>query len=251
VTDVSGLLMGKSSFVKRAVSSFVLIPFILIILWLESPYTQSLIAIVYIGLIGEWLKLCNRTNYAAPIKSLWIALGSLYISLACFALWFLSIQLLGSYLLLLLLVLVWLSDVGAYTVGMWIRGPRFAPSISPNKTWSGFFGGLFFTAIFGGLAIQSHFALEALVHKTLKYKVSFWSAFLEFDFIDSLMFMVLGAFFGLVAQVGDLLESGMKRKFGIKDSGRVIPGHGGFLDRLDSLLAVALVMGAIGLVFYF
>lgn len=113
-----------------------------------------------------------------------------------------------------LIVVVWSTDIGAYLVGRLLRGPKLAPRISPGKTWSGSIGGL----LIGGFAA----AMLAGGHQGIAWR--------------ALPAAFLLSFF---AQAGDLLESAIKRKLGVKDSGRTIPGHGGLFDRLDGFLAAS------------
>ncbi len=123
---------------------------------------------------------------------------------------------------LLLFVTVWSADTLAYFAGRTFGGPKFAPRISPNKTWSGFFG-----AVAGGALAAALLA--------------------AFSGLAVLPLALLGAVLGGWEQVGDLFESAAKRRFGVKDSGSIIPGHGGVLDRVDGLVAaavLALVWGA-------
>ena len=111
---------------------------------------------------------------------------------------------------------VWASDIGGYVAGKALGGPRLAPAISPGKTWSGLAGAILFAAAAGacGQALGTGI-------------VSPWMA------------AALGGACGLVGQVGDLMESKLKRVAGQKDSGTMIPGHGGVLDRVDALMSVA------------
>jgi phosphatidate cytidylyltransferase len=125
---------------------------------------------------------------------------------------------------LFLLFTVWACDVGAYLVGRRIGGPRLAPAISPGKTRSGALGGLLAAIAVGLLA--AHFLSEVATP---------WRA--------ALVACVLG----VVAQAGDLLESFVKRRLEVKDSGHLIPGHGGLFDRLDGILAAAPVAAALAL----
>ncbi|MGZ8347617.1 MAG: phosphatidate cytidylyltransferase, partial [Allosphingosinicella sp.] len=120
----------------------------------------------------------------------------------------------GTFLLVMAVGIAVFTDTGAYFVGRTIGGPKIAPAISPSKTWAGLAGGMVGAALFGGLAAW-WFQLEPL-------------------------FLWLGGPMGLIAQAGDLYESWVKRRAGVKDSGTILPGHGGVLDRLDGLLAVAL-----------
>ncbi len=115
-----------------------------------------------------------------------------------------------------LLFLVWSTDTAAYAGGRLLKGPKLAPFISPHKTWSGFIAGMI-----GGTAIG--------------YGTSFWLV----PFVFSLPGIALLV---LIAQGGDLLESLAKRWSAVKDSGVLIPGHGGSLDRLDSFLAVSFAL---------
>lgn len=121
----------------------------------------------------------------------------------------------GLFLLLYLLLVVWATDIGAYAAGRTIGGPRLAPRISPKKTWSGLLGGMAAAAAAGA-------------------GVAAWSGI-----ADPVPAALLGAMMAVVAQAGDLFESAVKRRFNVKDSGRIIPGHGGLLDRVDGLLAGA------------
>lgn len=124
----------------------------------------------------------------------------------------------GGVVLFALIVSVWLNDVGAYLVGRAIGKHRMAPIISPKKTWEGFFGGLVFSVIF-------------------------WCGM---TFIPALALgigqaVVFGLLCGVMGVVGDLAESRIKRTVGVKDSGNIMPGHGGMFDRCDSLFTVAIV----------
>ncbi|HEY9163610.1 MAG TPA: phosphatidate cytidylyltransferase, partial [Magnetovibrio sp.] len=114
------------------------------------------------------------------------------------------------------LAVVWGADTGGFVFGMSLRGPKLAPSISPNKTWSGFIGGTLVAAL-GGWAVVAYMKGDA-----------------------SMQVLLYSAAIGVVSQVGDLFESWIKRRFGIKDSGAIIPGHGGLFDRVDGLVAAAL-----------
>lgn len=154
---------------------------------------------------------------AQPGQSGWLAFGAFYIGLSAVALpWLRADPVVGLANTLFALVIVWASDIGAYIVGRLIGGPKLAPAISPGKTWSGALGGLI-CAPLAALAVAAAFSSE----------------------IPFAQVMLLGLGLGIVSQAGDLLESGLKRHFGVKDSGRIIPGHGGLLDRVDALLAVA------------
>lgn len=130
----------------------------------------------------------------------------------------------GLLLLFWLVVSVVATDIGAYVAGRTIGGPRLAPRISPNKTWAGLIGGMVSSAVAGGV-----------------FGVSVQGA-------DWTTLSAVGAVIAVVAQAGDLLESMFKRRFAVKDSGTLIPGHGGVLDRLDGHITVISVMAAIVMV---
>jgi len=140
-----------------------------------------------------------------------LGVGIVYIGPAWLALLMLRAQPGGLRNLLFLAALVWAGDIGAYLMGRLVGGPRLAPSISPGKTWAGALGGTAAAVLAGAAA-----GWEQPVHAGC---------------------LALGL--SVVAQVGDLFESAMKRHFGAKDSGWIIPGHGGLLDRLDGVLAAA------------
>lgn len=122
-------------------------------------------------------------------------------------------------LILLALIMIWINDTGAFLVGMTIGRRRLFPRLSPKKSWEGFWGGFIFSCLAGVAAC--HF-------------FSSW-----FNLSDNyLFFVILGAVVSVAATFGDLFESMIKRTYGVKDSGKIMPGHGGILDRIDSLLFV-------------
>jgi phosphatidate cytidylyltransferase len=139
--------------------------------------------------------------------------GFAYVAIPSFAL--LCLSWIWEVLVFWVFAVTWAVDIFAYFAGRAIGGPKLAPRISPNKTWAGLIGGMAGAGIAGWL-VAYWFEMEAL-------------------------FLWAGAPMGLIAQIGDLYESWEKRRAGIKDSGSLLPGHGGVLDRLDGLLAVAIV----------
>ena len=143
------------------------------------------------------------------------ALGAIYSGAPAIALlWLRCDEPWGFWAVLFVIVVVAATDVSAFVCGRTIGGPKLAPSLSPNKTWSGLIGGVSAAAIAGGL-----FSFATGTHW-------FWLA-------------VGGAVLGAVAQAGDLAESALKRNFGVKDASNLIPGHGGFMDRADGIIAAA------------
>jgi phosphatidate cytidylyltransferase len=153
-------------------------------------------------------------------EPLWAAAGTFWIALGVSA--FLVLATLPEKVhetVFWLLATVWADDIAAYAVGRAVGGPKLAPRLSPNKTWAGFVGGVAAAGLAGALcALASGASLAALAGVSL--------------------------LLGVAGQLGDLAESWAKRHFGVKDSGRLIPGHGGLLDRVDGLLAASLLAGA-------
>ena len=144
--------------------------------------------------------------------------GFVYVAIPSFALLVLSWAV-GFGLIFWVMIVTWATDIFAYFAGRTIGGPKLAPRISPNKTWAGLAGGIVGAAAVGALAA--------------------WYMQLE------PVFMFVGGPMALLAQLGDLYESAVKRRRGVKDSGTLLPGHGGVLDRLDGLLPTALATYAL------
>jgi phosphatidate cytidylyltransferase len=148
----------------------------------------------------------------------WTAMGVLWIGIPSIALlWIASDPELGRATVLWLFPLVWAIDSAAYVAGRTIGGPRLAPRWSPKKTWSGAAGGIAAAAAVGAIAARV----------------------LGISVLSPVLWTSLGL--AVVEQLGDLAESAAKRRFGVKDTSGLIPGHGGFLDRLDGMLAVLAV----------
>jgi phosphatidate cytidylyltransferase len=236
-----------SDFWTRLASAAVLGPIALFALWQGGLAWEGLIAVAMAGLGAEWARLSGMSSrlvlplflliiWLAALQLGWLA-GFLAlavltaISCAAFG-WFAAAGLpyagLGGLALLwlrlqpergfddtlFLVVVIWGTDIGAYLVGRFIGGKKLAPKISPGKTWSGSLGGL----LIGGMC-------AALLTQALRGNTE-----------AALPAALLLSFF---AQAGDLLESAVKRRLGVKDSGRTIPGHGGLFDRLDGFLGAA------------
>ena len=152
------------------------------------------------------------------------ALGVLYSGLPAVALvWLRSEDKWGLLAVLFVFATVWTTDTAAFAAGRLIGGPKLWPRVSPNKTWSGFICGVLASA--GVAALFANFIPAS----------------------NMLRLAVLGLGFGVVAQGGDLAESALKRVFGVKDASSLIPGHGGFLDRVDALVTVGLAAAIVAL----
>jgi len=261
-----------SAFRTRVVSALILAPVALIAAYLGRPVWDGLVAVMGAFMAWEWARLCGGgrlsrvgvvsmaiTPAAVAVAALagvipalagvvpaliivgagvvlvglgaslegtrnpvWPAAGVAYVGLPCLAMaWLRAMPDDGLATLLWVLALVWATDTGAYVAGRGIGGPKLAPRISPNKTWAGLIGGMVAAAAVGLAA-----------------------ALLVADVSASIAIPV-GAALAVVEQAGDLFESAVKRHFGVKDSSRLIPGHGGVLDRVDGLLAVSLAVAAL------
>lgn len=156
----------------------------------------------------EWTRIVRGWGGA------WYASGFVYALLPALALlWIRERDAHGLELLVWVFIVTWATDIGAYFAGRTFGKRKLAPSISPNKTVEGLYGGIAAAALFGGAWVLATGLGKPLI--------------------------VLAPLLAIAAQAGDLFESGMKRRAGVKDSGTWLPGHGGILDRLDGLVAVA------------
>jgi phosphatidate cytidylyltransferase len=201
----------------RVVSAVVLGPLLLAAVWFGFPWIDLVVAIVAPLMVGEWLRLTR----GRPVARGLLILYSMAALLAL--LWLRHQPGFGRETILWILACVWATDIGAYFVGSYAGGAKLAPSISPSKTWSGLVGGICASAVVSALCT------------------------LVFDAGDTVVLAVTGAAIAVVAQAGDLLESAAKRRAGVKDSGRIIPGHGGILDRIDGLIAALVLIAVIRL----
>ena len=238
-----------------------MMPLALLPIWFGNWYFVALVTVAGVALAWEWTRIClgaftiggrvlaagaalmPLTCWLDPVRSLylmagtvilaalapvpdgrnrfWMPLGAVYIMLPQLAL--ITIREQGRGPLLWVMFLVWATDSGAYFAGRAIGGPKLAPRISPKKTWAGLVGGMLAAGMVG------------------------W-AFRNGVMPGAMRLAVASALLAVVAQAGDLAESGLKRYFGVKDSSQLIPGHGGVLDRLDGLLAVAPAVAALALI---
>lgn len=209
--------MSNSSFKMRMISGFILGPLILLAVIYGGFAFQICFALVFGLSIKEWMGMTKLSKHTIRDSILGIA----YLVICFSALFKLRLDLdQGMFLTLVLVIGVWGSDIGAYFSGKLIGGPKLAEKISPNKTWAGLVGGAFFSgALVGG--------------------ANYYAAALSFEsFMPVVTAFVVGALFTVIGQIGDLLVSGYKRKVGVKDTGNLIPGHGGILDRIDATLLV-------------
>ncbi len=155
-------------------------------------------------------------------RAAWIAFGLPYLAGSGIALVYLRGLETNGATVFYLLAVVWSTDIGAYLSGKLIGGPKLAPAISPNKTWAGLLGGMALAAIFGPLVAMGFGSTHPL---------------------GAAGFALLLA---VAAQFGDFFKSYFKRRAGVKESGGLIPGHGGVLDRIDGLIFAAIVLALLG-----
>ena len=211
--------MQLSTLAKRIISAAILGPIAVFALWYGGIPFYILMMAAFAISVHEWSRLSVRDG---RIKWSLLIAGIFYIGIAlsC-AVWLRNFEAAGFYILLYVFFAVWACDIGAYAAGRMIGGPKMAPKISPNKTWAGLVGGCI-AAI--AAVMLYHIWLDDRVTSAV---VERFSLFFQFT---------LGLFLSVVGQLGDLLESSLKRHAGLKDSGSIIPGHGGLLDRIDALL---------------
>jgi phosphatidate cytidylyltransferase len=240
----------------RVLSALVLAPIGLAAAWFGPPLL-SIVVVIAAGLMAwEWGRLCRTSTPiltgtivivvasviaaalgVTPIglaiavfgsiatavasrrggEAVLVGCGVLWIALPSIALIWLALDpdpRIGRNTVLWILAVVWATDIGAYAAGRTFGGPRLAPRFSPNKTWSGLIGGVVCAAAVGGI-------VASFVDSTIVVTI-----------------LLLSGILAVVAQLGDLAESMVKRHCGVKDSSSLIPGHGGLLDRFDGMLAV-------------
>jgi len=260
--------VDRSSLRLRVVSALVLAPVAVAAAWFGSPWLPIVTAGAGAGMAWEWARLCRAGQLGASGTILvavvvgaviaaaftglllglasaiagagtvfwaarregdrepyWLAVGPLWVGLPCvLLLWLADSEAAGRLTLLWIFAVVWATDIGAYAIGRRFGGPRLAPRWSPRKTWAGLIGGAGCAALAG------------------------WATARVVGISPVLPLVLISAGLAIVEQFGDLAESVAKRRFGVKDSSGLIPGHGGLLDRLDGLLAVVPVVALLTLI---
>lgn len=250
---------GWRNLVLRVIAALVLAPAAIAIAYAGDWLWTALVTLAAIGLYVEWLMIVGVVHERRVVASgvvglalsgLCLAAGRIDASLVALVLGFAVVALFsperrhwtaagfvyaaaaelasvlvrldqthGFVALILILLVVWVTDIGGYFAGRGIGGPKLWPRVSPKKTWAGALGG--FTA---SIAVSG--------------------GFVAFSVGKAGPLLLTGALLSVASQLGDLLESAVKRRFGVKDSSQLIPGHGGLMDRLDGFVA-AVVMAAI------
>jgi phosphatidate cytidylyltransferase len=250
----------RSDLLPRVISSIVLAPIILAAVWFGGWPLTILGAAASVVLLLEWLHVTGQDwrtpigiwsaiavaaavlvagGWLVPVAIViaavgavvvytlvqrgWVALGLIYAPLMAISLLALRPDsAFGLAAVVFVLAVVWATDIGAYAAGRTLGGPKLWPAVSPKKTWSGFVGGLI-AALIAGVVV----ALIAGAR-------------------PGLTLAIVSVVLSLVSQAGDLFESAVKRRFGVKDASHLIPGHGGLMDRVDGLTFAAPVASLIG-----
>ena len=213
-----GRFRKHRSLVLRVLSAVVLGPLLLAAIWFGFPWLDLVAALAAPLIVSEWLNLTR----GRPLRRLLAIVYSLAAIVAL--LWLRHQPADGRETILWIVAVIWATDIGAFVVGRAAGGAKLAPRISPGKTWSGLIGGM---------------AWAAVASAAMSY---------AFGLGHTVTLAAVGACLAIVGQIGDLLESAAKRAAGVKDSGTLIPGHGGLLDRVDGLLAILVVVALIRLV---
>ena len=251
---------GVSNLAARVVAALVLAPLTILLAWLGGWLWACIVTVAGALLFVEWLTIVGARNsstlaggvsaigiagiflaivevdFAIEIllagtvlvavlaagRRLWAAGGLVYAAAAVVAAILVRLDpAYGFVALMFVLLVVWGADIGGYFAGRSIGGPKLWPRVSPNKTWAGAIGGLVL-----GLIVAAIFA------------------FLGYGKL--LPLLMFGAVVSVVSQLGDLFESAVKRRFDVKDSSQIIPGHGGLLDRLDGFVAAIVFAAVVG-----
>jgi phosphatidate cytidylyltransferase len=254
---------GARNLLMRIAAALVLAPIAIAIAYAGSWLWIALVTLIVVGLYVEWLAitglageirvvlsgsaalviagLCLMAGQSgislgvlaigfvvsaliAPERRNWAAAGFLYAAVAEVASVLVRLDAAKGFgALMLVLLVVWATDIGGYFAGRSIGGPKLWPRVSPKKTWAGAIGSFVASLVVAG-------------------------GFAALDLGKAAPLLLLGAVLSVASQLGDLFESAVKRRFGVKDSSHIIPGHGGLLDRLDGFVAAVLVAAIFGFV---
>ncbi len=218
----------RSDLGVRTLSGVVMMVIAIAAIWFGGYAFMALVVLVGIGVYFEFAKLVLAFTDSLAVIAIWLVGGLVYVTVACLTLLILNSPYLGMTGAMVLIGGVIGTDVGAYFAGRTFGGPKIAPKISPSKTWSGLIGGMI-----GASGVVAFFLVPAI-------DTSDPDATMSGALLSSFLY---GSVLAIVAQSGDFFESWMKRRAGVKDSGSLIPGHGGLFDRTDGLIAVAFASG--------
>lgn len=204
----------KNELVQRLISGIILAVAVLYITYWHP------ISFAVMCVIGAWILWREWRALTRTRGPLFAVGGIIYIGTAIASLIALRFFDEGMYIIFFLFALVWAGDIGGYVVGKLSGKHKIAPSISPGKSWEGLTGSVFATALVLYLFSDSQHILWP-----------WW------------IYIAIGALISVIGLAGDLFESALKRRAGVKDSGTLIPGHGGLFDRVDALMPVAILFG--------
>ena len=204
-------------FEKRILSSLILIPIAIFFIIQGSVFFIFFLSLFFLATTYEWIKMTKKNNFVKII-------GITFLFFSFYAAYFLREQS-GLIFFLFIIIVCIFTDIGGYVFGKTFKGPKFS-KISPNKTYTGVVGSFLFSIIAGLVFI--------------KYVDNI--GFDEIKNNDQLSLLLIILFISFISQIGDLIISYFKRKAKLKDTGKILPGHGGLLDRVDGLIFVVPVI---------
>ncbi|MFK7839655.1 MAG: phosphatidate cytidylyltransferase [Bdellovibrionales bacterium] len=215
------MMVGRfnlESLQRRSLSAAILIIAVITILAMGGIPFIALLAVLAAISLFEWAQLSLKCP--KPSNIIYLIAGAPYVmgSITCC---FVLFEVMGFFWAMVFLLMVWASDSGAYFFGKVFGGPKMIEAVSPNKTWAGFVGAIVCPGIIGLFAIFIYRGIN------------------DFTLMAFFTMGMTGIIIGIAGQIGDLIISAFKRRAGVKDTGTIIPGHGGLLDRIDSMLLAA------------
>ena len=199
--------------------------------WHGGWVLDVLILLVGAATFWEWQRLVRKWQSEAKGRALWVVIGAIYIGGVTALL-----MAVHSVIVALIVGVTVATDTGAYLIGRKFGNRKIAPRISPSKTWAGLYGGMAGAALFmGAVGWFAASAAQAMAKTETAY-----------GFLPMIAgAAAIGLPLAVAAQAGDFFESWLKRRAGVKDSSRWLPGHGGIFDRVDGMLPVALIVGMV------
>ncbi|MCE7798333.1 phosphatidate cytidylyltransferase [Sphingobium sufflavum] len=237
-TDTSPPVRKNADLGVRVVSGIVMVAIAAIAFWSGGRILTLFVAVITLGVLWEAWGLVQRITPSPASRTLWMAGLIVYAFGAA-----LGLLAAPPGMRWLAVASVVATDTGAYFAGRAIGGPKIAPSISPSKTWAGLGGGILGASLTLFLFLYTMaYMLSGLDGDAPALAEIHWSSAM------TLTTILIGAIIAIFAQGGDFFESWMKRRAGVKDSGTLIPGHGGLFDRVDGLLPIAFLLALSGLV---
>lgn len=222
----SGSAMGD--LLVRFVSAVAMAGAAVIALWLGSWFWVGFVVLLAGLVLWEWNGIVSKFGGSALSEIAWQFVGAIYVGAAALAM----VQVRFNYetlaVIMVFIAPVVAVDVGAYFAGRLIGGPRILPSVSPSKTWAG---------LLGGIVAATLICILAEI-----YDIGPGAQNAGFGLVGFVGALVTGTLIAVIAQAGDFFQSWMKRRADVKDSGNLMPGHGGIFDRLDGFIAVFFVL---------